>query len=173
MRKTIFTGLVIVGLIGPASASASTTKPFDGAFTAVTTPIATQPGCELSWISTQQGEASHLGSFTGEAIGCGFNSMISAETPLPVEGGPPYFVADYTLEGTWTAANGDQIRYSVRGLFVQSTQNGASATSVTQDLLGGSGRFEDATGQVTADDIGKREIEFSGWIAYDASDSSD
>lgn len=169
MRKMILIGLLISSLIAPGTAMASTTKPFKGAFEATTTPIDTQPGCELSWISVQHGEATHLGRFSGEAIGCGFNGIVALEAPpLPVDGAPPYFVSEYVLEGSWTAANGDNIYYTVEGLFVQSLENGASTTAVTENLVGGSGRFEGATGQVAADNIDKSQIEFDGWITYDA-----
>jgi hypothetical protein len=150
--------------------------PFKGSF--YTTSAFEYPppqGCELYHESTQAGDATHLGFFTGTAAVCGFNSAIVEDPPFDFAGGaPPFFVAEGTAHGVWTAANGDTLAWNlVDHVFVTSLSDGSSSAIGTVVVTGGTGRFEGATGELQA--IGNSaagRTTVSGWLLYDASIAS-
>lgn len=127
-------------------------------------------GCALYITTSQVGRASHLGELTGAGTTCGYNPRIVDTPPFNLSGGaPPFFVADFTNEMTWTAANGDRLILSPNeGIFVQSLTDGTSSTQGALTVSGGTGRFSGATGAVDVRGIGSR-IQFDGWISYEAS----
>ena len=113
------------------------------------------------------GEATHLGPFTEDTDVCGFNPRLVVEPPFDVEGGPPYFVADFTVETNWTADNGDQVSLTGGGVLVQ-TPDGRSALRASVTVDNGTGRFQGASGQLSAvkgiDETGRG---LTGWIDYE------
>lgn len=135
-------------------------------------PDPTPPqGCELFLHTTQEGEATHLGHFTGAGSTCGFNGQFGVlEPPInPAGGPPPYFVSDFTIEQTYTAANGDELLVSGQGILVQSLTDGSAGFVGGGTLDGGTGRFEGATGVFDIEGIRGAFAHFDGWIVFDAS----
>lgn len=84
---------------------------------------------------TGTGEASHLGASTFVA-----NATVNFGTPPP-----------FAIEGTavFTAANGDQFFTRFTG-WNTPLGNGMSRGDIFHTLTGGTGRFDDATGTLTA-----------------------
>ena len=69
--------------------------------------------------------------------------------------GPAYFILDVTTlsyvgETTWTAADGDAIFSTFAGQFVPSGTPGVLDNVETGEIVGGTGRFEGATGPIIA-----------------------
>ena len=67
--------------------------------------------------------------------------------------GPAFFIMDMTTlsyvgETTWVAANGDAIFSTFAGQFVPSSTPGVLDNVETGEIVGGTGRFEGATGPV-------------------------
>ena len=92
-----------------------------------------QGGCDLQFVQTGYGEASHIGAYTFVNTAC--------FTPIGLIG----------FEGVMIAANGDEIHYTSAEVFVECENNpygycpGEPAT-FNYDITGGTGRFYDATG---------------------------
>jgi len=80
-------------------------------------------------------------------------------------------------ERTFTAANGDVLRATAVGTSKPGAEPGTIDFDAMLTVIGGTGRFANATGQVhdwgTANVV-TREVSFAldGWLAYDASDRS-
>jgi hypothetical protein len=157
-------------------AKRSQSVPFKGEWTNTETPPSppeeTPDGCAAYFNTSQVGQATHLGRFTGTGATCAFNLRMTDDPPFNRSGGPPpFFVADFTNEMTWTAANGDQLFLSPNeGVFVQSLTDGTSSSQGFLTISGGTGRFEGATGSVDVLALGV-SVRFDGWITYDASSS--
>ena len=69
--------------------------------------------------------------------------------------GPAFFVLDLTTfiyvgEADWAAANGDEVFLTFVGQFVPTTTPGLFDNVETIEVVGGTGRFEGATGAATA-----------------------
>jgi hypothetical protein len=67
--------------------------------------------------------------------------------------GPAYFILDMTTlsyvgETTWAAANGDAIFSTFAGQFVPSATPGVLDNVESGEIVGGTGRFEGATGPI-------------------------
>jgi hypothetical protein len=83
-----------------------------------------------------------------------------------------------TSERTFTAANGDVLRTTGVGTSKPGAEPGTIDFDATLTVVGGTGRFANATGQVhdwgTANVV-TRAVSFTldGWVAYDASGRSD
>jgi hypothetical protein len=76
-------------------------------------------------------------------------------TQLGKAQGPAFFVLDLTTfiyvgEADWAAANGDQVFLMFVGQFVPTTTPGLFDNVETIEVVGGTGRFENATGAATA-----------------------
>ncbi len=136
--------LAVLGLALPAPADDD--LPFRGRADEVVTGVELVPG-GLQLTADGVGEATHLGRFTRHAVGV--------------------VHADGTVTGTvvFTAANGDQLYADLDGAFT-------SLTSIegTYTFTGGTGRFEDASGDadfvaVTSDLI-HIAVTFEGSIEY-------
>ena len=83
-----------------------------------------------------------------------------------------------TAERSFTAANGDVLRATSAGTSKPGTVPGTIDFDAMLTIVGGTGRFASATGQVhdwgTANLITHAvTISLDGWLAYDASDRSD
>jgi hypothetical protein len=113
-------------------------------------PSATPPeGCVVYIETSQTGNATHMGRFTGRGATCAKPRGEPVETPPFWEGepAPPYVVMDFTNEMVWTAANGDELWLRPNGgVFVMSGSNGAASVQARITIAGGTGRFEGATG---------------------------
>lgn len=93
---------------------------------------------------TDTGNATHLGEFTGEHWVC------SQFVPSP----PPFTFVMVSSEGVRVAADGDSLWFRLNPVLggrtvLQSFDPGATLTSTAAlDIIGGTGRFEGATGLV-------------------------
>lgn len=174
MRKTLIASLLVFGLIGTTTAAvARQSKPFKATIDAVTTPLAPTADCPIFLQSDQSGVATHVGEWSGTGTTCGFNLRIVDDPPFDPGGGPPYFVADFINDVTWTAPNGDQLFVVTNGVRVESIPDGASGNRGTTTINGGTGRFLGATGEALGGRDADEEINtIEGWIEYDASDRS-
>lgn len=169
-------GLLVVALLGPAGVEArSVERPFTGWFgTLSSVGVAPPPGCQLMLETVQIGEAAHLGRFTGTGTTCGFNARVVKDPPFNLsQGAPPYFVSNFTIQQTWTLANGSTLTWtSSDGVFVQSLTDGSSSAIGTMLITGGSGEFEAASGRARVESLSTRDPRFGtvfdGVIAYDA-----
>jgi len=69
--------------------------------------------------------------------------------------GPAFAILDltdlsYVGGGTWVAANGDSISFTFAGQFVPTATPGVRENVETFEIVGGTGRFEDAKGEGVA-----------------------
>jgi hypothetical protein len=146
MRRTaslVIAFTAILGLVLPASAGDEV--PFKGQADEVITGTEQAPdGLHITVFAT--GQATHLGSFTRNA-----NVVVHP---------------DAEVVGTlvWTAANGDQLFADLVAAFISPT-----AAAGTYTFTGGTGRFENATGEadfetVTSDGI-HFDLTFEGTIS--------
>lgn len=185
------TGCQGMGLLGPDQTNSSMSDdvglvlsssrdpqpvPFKGTLAASERVVLNPPpsGCELSIRDAEAGELAHLGSFTGTLTLCAFNGQfVVTDPPFNLGGGPPpYFVTDFTVEATYTAANGDLLQVSGTGVLVQSLIDRSSGLIGDGVIDGGTGRFAAARGEF--DVLGaNEEVSYDGWIVYDASSRSD
>ncbi len=106
-------------------------------------------GCAVHITTSQVGRATQIGPFTGTGSTCG--NPLGPPTDSPPfwthDPAPPYFVADFTNQMVWTAANGDELWLRPNhGVFVQSLSNGAVSVQGRLTIAGGTGRFEGGTG---------------------------
>lgn len=158
--------------LGPARAT-SAERPLIGSFATVTSVPGQGPAdCLVHLETAQQGQATHVGLFTGTGRTCGFNAAVTENPPFNLAGGaPPFFVADFTVEQTWIAPNGDTLTWeSPDGVFVQSLTDGTSSAMGSMVITGGTGRFAGASGQgqVVSNSTVVPDTSFIGSITYDA-----
>ena len=83
-----------------------------------------------------------------------------------------------TGERTFTAANGDMLRATSVGTSKPGAEPGTVDFDATLTIVGGTGRFANATGEVhdwgTANTLTHAvAFRLDGWLAFDASDRSD
>ena len=176
MRRLIV-GLLILGLFGVGTAWAETESlPFKGSFSFNVPPVELDPTeeCLIHHQSFPNGTATHLGAFTGSGTTCGFNPRVVVDPPFDPGGNPPYLVANFVREDeVWTAANGDQLYMNQSGVLVMSLADGTSGARGSITISGGTGRFEGATGELSARRDGNEQpVSFEGSIDYDASSVS-
>ncbi|MEJ2312602.1 MAG: hypothetical protein P8Y21_13660 [Gemmatimonadales bacterium] len=149
--------------------------PFKG--TLVTTESVPDPmppaGCQAFLHTGQRGNFTHVGLISGTGTTCAFNGQLGVRDPPfnPGGGPPPYFVTDFSIEQTYTAANGDILEISGVGVLVQSMTDGRSGLVGTGLIEGGTGRFADATGEFEVRGA-NGVVHYDGWIAYQASNRS-
>jgi len=134
-------------------------------------PCFLKAGTELA------GRATHLGRFEGIGITCILTDLSTAvpdpNPPFTPAGPPPYVTARFT-NPSWvlTAANGDELwLQSLEAVAVISGVDGSLRAEGIHSIIGGTGRFADATGELqtvgTNDDgLGPDDIRSEGWIAY-------
>ena len=115
-------------------------------------------GTPLHQIITGRGRATHMGE-----------SIFVADAKLtPV--GPPPTPVPFTGTATFTAANGDQFFTQFTGL---STPTGPTTSrgDINHTIIGGTGRFSNATGTLTGlalVTVGNptNTVSYEGWINY-------
>jgi hypothetical protein len=115
-------------------------------------------GTPLHQIITGHGQATHIGK-----------SMFVAEARLTPTGPPPTPVP-FTGTATFTAANGDQFFTQFTGLSTP-TGPGTSRGDISHTIIGGTGRFENATGTlvgIALVTVGNptNTVSYEGWINY-------
>ena len=109
-------------------------------------------------IITGHGQATHMGE-----------SMFVAEARLtPIA--PPPAPVPFTGTATFTAANGDEFRTQFTGTSTP-TGPGTSRGDITHTIIGGTGRFEHATGTlvgIALVTVGSptNSVSYEGWINY-------
>jgi hypothetical protein len=136
----------ITAVFGPHGAWASDSVPFSGSAEGAIVSAAPDPAGLLVTVIAE-GKATYLGQFTREEV-----LLLNPGTG--------------TIAGTvvFTAANGDQLSGVVAGQFPSPT-----TVDGTYTFTGGTGRFENATGEAdfslaTADSI-HFEVEFAGSLS--------
>jgi hypothetical protein len=167
--------LVIVGpAAGAARAQGPMAVPISGMVVSVVdTTIEPPPpegGCLGDWVysSYGSGQMSHLGRITFEITHC---------TAMDWETGSGAFDQGTT---TFVAANGDRLELEHSGTFslaFPSETEGYSFIDMTWEIVGGTGRFEGATGGGYAAGVsdlfaGTTTASYWGTISYDASHRS-
>ena len=166
------------GAVGRIVAARQAPKPVPFKATLTATQQVPDPnlpaGCELFVRTTLEGNSTHLGHFTGTGTTCAFNGQFGVMNPPfnPGGGPPPYFVTDFTVQQTYTAANGDVLEVSGMGVRVQSLADGSSGLVGTGVVDGGTGRFAGAMGEFDVAGI-DGVVRYDGWILYDAANRSD
>lgn len=108
------------------------------------------PGCLVHIHTTQTGNATHLGRFTGNGETCVTSQTPSEDPPFwNHDPAPPYGIMEFENEMVWTAADGDELWLRPNGgVFVMSLSNGAASVEGWLTVAGGNGRFEGATGRL-------------------------
>jgi len=142
--------------------------------TVATTPAPPPAGCLAYFTSVIEGTATHLGRFTGTGSTCITDQVAPDPSPPFTPAGPgPYATAQFT-NPRWTlvAANGDELWLEApEAVGVFSLANMAFKAQGRQVIVGGTGRFDNATGeaQVGALNDGTQPADdFSGrgWIRF-------
>jgi hypothetical protein len=108
----------------------------------------------INQIISGNGTATHLGNWTFSA-----NVMINVTTP------PPFRVTGTAM---FTAANGDHFYSNVSGVSIP-IGNDSIRSEITHTITGGTGRFQNASGTLTA--IGQNgpksgKVDFDGEISF-------
>lgn len=106
----------------------------------------------------------------------GTNAAPDPAAPFPAPGPPPYATAPFSNPlWTLTAADGDELWVEGEGVAVLSLADGSLRARGRQRIIGGTGRFAGATGEVEAqglneDGQGPDDFGSNGWIRFQASD---
>jgi hypothetical protein len=147
MRKLIaLAGLLLaVGALTPASALAKkggTHRPIKGTVSGTATTTATSPTTG-DYFQDSKGVGSHVGKYTREVVGT-----------YEVTGTEPGFVFIHG-EGEFTvvAANDDELDGYFEFDGVVDLSTGIRTSTVQAEFEGGTGRFADATGEATEQDV--------------------
>lgn len=151
--------LVVTLLLSLAMpAMAATERPFRGSFMGVAGFAEPRCGSDVTLGFTAHGTATHLGRIEGQASNCSDWSF-----PVASVG-----VRDGVV--TFVAADGSTITAAYEGVQ-QAPVNGVAAYSLTMTVVGGTGRFEGASGSWASSGLlNFNELTitgtFDGWIAY-------
>lgn len=151
--------LVVVLLLSLAlPAMAATTRPFRGSFQGVAGFAEPRCGSDVTLGFAAIGTATHLGRIEGQASNC-------SDASFPVAA---VDVRDGVV--TFVAADGSTVTAEYEGVQ-QAPVNGVAAYSLTMTVVGGTGRFEGASGNWAVNgllDFIHLTITgaFDGWIAY-------
>ncbi|MDX1647405.1 MAG: hypothetical protein R3304_09695 [Longimicrobiales bacterium] len=145
----------------------STALPFRGTLTS-TSEISDDPprmGCLYSARTDLVGELTHLGRFEGVGTVCVLFVDVGVSDPPgnPGGGAPPFVVSDFEVEQSYTAANGDELRISGRGVLIRSLTDGRSGFTGEGTIEGGTGRFDGAVGSFSVHSV-EGTVEYDGWI---------
>lgn len=132
-------------------------------------PVIPPPApCLQLFNSVIKGTATHLGQFEGVGSTCVLDVVAPDPDPPFLPPGPaPYATATFS-NPLWvlTAANGDELWLeALDAVFVSSLTDGSSRAEGTHTIIGGTGRFEGATGELDSPAVNS-ELESRGWIRY-------
>ena len=159
-RRAIPALMLIVALLLSLAmpAMAATERPFRGSFLGDAAFAEPRCGTDVTLGFTAIGTATHLGRIEGQASNCTDWSF-----PVATVG-----VRDGVV--TFVTADGSTITAAYEGVQ-QAPVAGVAAYSLTMTVVGGTGRFEGASGSWAASgrlDFNDLTIggEFDGWIAY-------
>lgn len=174
--KTFTSNLATLGCIvlGPALAGTHAT-PFSASveFGFGGTPLPPTAECPIIHQSAGTGFATHLGILQTIGVTCGFNAHVEQNPDFNPGGAPPFMVADFVREATWTAANGDQLFVTMSGVFVQSLSDSSSGLLAALEIDGGTGRFTGSDGSASAFRYSSdTAISVYGQLVYAASQAS-
>lgn len=127
------------------------------------------------------GRTTHLGRFEGVGSTCILEivALPDPDPPFLPAGPPPYLTARFS-NPLWvlTAANGDQLRLeALDAVAVISLADNSLRAEGTHRILGGTGRFAEATGELETvamneDGQGPDDFRSRGWIRFQASNRS-
>jgi hypothetical protein len=137
--------------------------------------------CLRLFNSAINGTATYLGNFEGVGSTCILDLIApDPDPPYPAPGPPPYATATFSVP-LWvlTAANGDELwSEAPLGMCVFSLVDNSIACESTgepvQFIIGGTGRFTGAVGELEGQSInedgqGPDDFESHGWIRFDRS----
>jgi hypothetical protein len=130
--------------------------------------------CLQLFNSVIKGTATHLGRFEGVGSTCILDVIApDPDPPFLAPGPPPYLTAAFS-NPLWvlTAANGDELWLEATdAVAVISLVDNSLRAMGTHRILGGTGRFDGATGElhteaINEDGQGPDDGESRGWIRY-------
>lgn len=160
-------------------AAARATRPMriTGTVALVSPIVPTPTPCFQAANSVLGGHALHIGRFEGTGQTCILTDLSSAmpdpNPPFTPAGPPPYITAEFT-NPLWvlTAPNGDELwLQSLDAVVVISGVDNSLRAEGTHTIIGGTGRFADATGElrtfaINDDGLGPDDFQSEGWIVY-------
>ena len=159
LTLSVAVALAVATMLLPATVLAGNQRPMSGSFTVGLVPAVPRCGPNALTIAVEgSGIGTHLGRFTGGGSNC--TSFDLATSEVPISDGIALFVA----------ADGSTITTRYQG-----TQHapvaGVATTEVTHTVVGGTGRFADASGvwasSGTIDFLtGLSSATVQGWISY-------
>jgi len=145
---------------------------------ALVSPIIPTPApCFQAANSELAGIASHMGRFEGTGSTCILTNLATVtpdpDPPFTPAGPPPYVTAQFT-NPLWvlTAANGDELwLQALDAVAVISGVDGSLRAEGTHTIVGGTGRFTGATGELRTmarndDGLGPDDFRSEGWVVY-------
>lgn len=130
------------------------------------------PGCVLSFITKIRLRVTHMGRVDGDGQTCVLSLTPDPDPSMLPPGPPPYATAPFTASWVLVAANGDQLRLEgFDSEAVLGLETGSLRARGKFRIVGGTGRFEGATGEVNASSVNHfgqpaDEFESRGWIRY-------
>jgi hypothetical protein len=159
LSMSVAVALAVATMLLPATVLAGNQRPMSGSFTVGLVPAAPRCGPNALTIAVEgSGIGTHLGRFTGAGSNC--TSFDLATSEVPISDGIALFVA----------ADGSTITTHYQG-----TQHapvaGVATTEVTHTVVGGTGRFTDASGVWASSGTidfttGLSSATVSGWLGY-------
>lgn len=155
--------------------SAIATRPFrmSGEFFAGGPAVPLPAPCLQAFNAVVHGTGTHLGDFEGVGQTC-VTDVVSPDPDPPFlpAGPPPYFTATFSNTLRITAANGDELWLESEGaVAVFSAVNNSLRAIGPHEIVGGTGRFAGATGElqttsINEDGQGPDDFTSVGWIRY-------
>lgn len=161
MRATrlaiVLASIVAMAASGPVAGGDA--RPMTGRFSATVIPVAQRCGIDALTIGFDiSGVASHLGRLAGTGSNCTEPTLATAA------------VAIWDGEATLTAADGSTITTAATG-SQEAPVGGIATFSITHTVVGGSGRFAEASGVWSLSGTinfltGEVDGRVDGWLSY-------
>jgi hypothetical protein len=162
-------------VIGATAASATRAMKVSARVSFIGEIVPPDAPCLQQLSSAILGNATHLGRFEGVGSTCILDVVApDPDPPFAAPGAPPYATAAFS-NPLWvlTAANGDELWLrTVEATAVCRLENFSQCrVSGTHVIIGGTGRFAGATGELSSraineDGEGPDDFESRGWILY-------